>query len=138
MKGGTLSGRGAISDAVTVGTGLSGGILSPGDAKTGTLTIQSEVTFKTASTYAYNINTNAAQADELIANGVSIKRGVVFSMVAVGHSQLAVGTVFTVINNTAATPIIGAFVNLRDGSTFVDAANKFQVSYEAAPATISR
>jgi autotransporter-associated beta strand protein len=130
VKGGTLSGRGTIAGAVTIGTGLSGGILSPGDENTGTLTIQSDVTFKTASTYAYNINTNAAQADELIAKGVRINRGVVFCIVAFGHSQIAVGTVFTVIDNTAATPISGAFVNLRDGSTFVAAGNRFQVSYE--------
>jgi hypothetical protein len=42
---------------------------------------------------------------------------------------LPVGTVLTVISNTAATPIAGTFTNLPDGSTFGDHRNTFQASY---------
>ncbi len=40
------------------------------------------------------------------------------------------GTVFTVINNTAATPIAGAFSNLPDGATFTSNGNSFKADYQ--------
>jgi fibronectin-binding autotransporter adhesin len=40
------------------------------------------------------------------------------------------GTVFTVLDNTAGTPIAGTFVNLAQGSTFTANGNTFQASYE--------
>ena len=52
-------------------------------------------------------------------------------MLPKGFQTLTIGTVFTVINNTAATPISGTFANLEDGSTInATAGNKLQVSYE--------
>jgi len=65
----------------------------------------------------------------LIANGVTIS-GARVSFVSCGNSALPPGTVFTVIENTAATPIAGIFNNLADGSTFTADGNTFQVSYE--------
>ena len=44
--------------------------------------------------------------------------------------MLTFGTVFTVINNTATTPIAGTFSNLPDGSTFAANGNTYQVSYQ--------
>jgi len=43
---------------------------------------------------------------------------------------LPVGTVFTAINNTSATPISGTFTNLPDGSTVFAGGKNCQVSYE--------
>jgi hypothetical protein len=40
------------------------------------------------------------------------------------------GTVFTLINNTAATPIAGVFVNLPNGSTITAGSNRLQVNYQ--------
>ena len=37
---------------------------------------------------------------------------------------------FTVINNSATTPIAGVFINLADGLVFTSNGNNFQVSYE--------
>jgi hypothetical protein len=37
---------------------------------------------------------------------------------------------FTVIDNTAATPIAGTFANLADGSTITIGSNTFQAGYE--------
>src|SRR2546423_15616260 len=75
-------------------------------------------------------STQNAQTDEVIANGVTIDPGAIFSILASGHSQLATGTVFTAINNTADTPISGAFGNLADGSTVTVGGNNFQADYE--------
>jgi len=44
--------------------------------------------------------------------------------------MLTFGTVFTVINNTATTPIAGTFSNLPDGSTFAANGNTYQVNYD--------
>ena len=49
---------------------------------------------------------------------------------SVGSATLASGTIFTVINNTSATPIAGAFSNLPDNSTFTSNGNTYKVSYE--------
>ena len=42
----------------------------------------------------------------------------------------SIGTVFKAIDNTAAAPIAGTFVNLADGSIFTVGNNTFQASYE--------
>jgi len=131
VNAGTLSGHGTVAGTVTVGTGAgAGAFLAPGDVRIGTLTIQSAIIFNTDANYSYNVNTQNAQTDEVIANGVTIDPGAIFSILASGHSQLATGTVFTAINNTADTPISGAFGNLADGSTVTVGGNNFQADYE--------
>ena len=47
-----------------------------------------------------------------------------------GTATLASGTAFILINNTANSPIIGAFSNLADGSTLTVGSNTYLVSYE--------
>jgi len=47
-----------------------------------------------------------------------------------GAGIIPIGTVFTAIDNTSATPISGTFVNLADGSTFTTGRNTFQANYE--------
>ena len=61
---------------------------------------------------------------------VHIDSGASFTFIDVGTGTLTVGTVFTVINNTSASPIAGAFSNLTDGSIFTSNGNTFLVSYE--------
>ena len=75
------------------------------------------------------MNSSSATADEVIANGVTINSGAQFSFEDLGNNTLTLGTVFTVVNNTAATPIAGAFSNLPDGGTFTSNGNTYQVNY---------
>jgi hypothetical protein len=49
---------------------------------------------------------------------------------AVAAGLFRAGTEFTIINNTAATEINGAFDNLPDGSTLIIGSNTYEVSYE--------
>jgi hypothetical protein len=42
---------------------------------------------------------------------------------------LPIGTVFTVINNTSASPIAGRFRNLANGLIFTSNGNNFKVNY---------
>jgi autotransporter-associated beta strand protein len=129
---GTLGGTGNITGAVTVGTGSSSGaILLPGNSATkpGILTINSALTFNPLSTYKCVLNRSTPIAGEVTALGVTINSGVPFTFVDTGTGTLTVGTVFTVINNTSASPITGTFSNLADGSVFNSIGNNFQASY---------
>jgi len=135
VDGGWLGGKGIIAGAVTVGTGSgSGAVLAPGYVhglgSPGALTIQSALTFSVDATYNVDVNSSNATADEVVANGVTINSGAQFSFADLGSGTLTPGTVFTVINNTAATPIAGTFSNLPDGSIFTSNGNTYQVSYQ--------
>ena len=129
---GTLGGTGKITGAVTVGTGTSSGaILLPGKsaAAPGLLTINSALTFNSLSTYKCVLNRSTPIAGEVTALGVTINSGATFTFVDTGTGTLTTGTVFTVINNTSASPIAGTFSNLADGSIFPSGGNNFQASY---------
>jgi len=129
---GTLGGTGTIAGAVTVGMGSGpGAVLAPGvKAAPGTLTIQGALTFNATATYAVNLKTTTSTADEVVANGVTIASNAQFSFLPAGHFAIPSGTVFTLIDNTAATPIAGVFSNLPDGVTFFANGNSFHVNYE--------
>jgi hypothetical protein len=68
--------------------------------------------------------------DKVLALGVTINSGAEASFADLGTGTLPTGTVFTVIDNTAATRIAGTFSNLPDGSTFTNNGNTYQVNYE--------
>ena len=132
VSGGILAGDGTIAGAVTVGTGSgAGSFLTPamGASKATTLTIQRMLTFKADATYTCSLNTRKKMADQVIAKGVTIESGAQFIFVPIVNKRLMPGTVFTVIDNTAATQIAGTFSNLPDDSTFTVGRNSFQVSY---------
>jgi autotransporter-associated beta strand protein len=133
VNAGTLGGTGTIAGNVTVGTGSGpGAFLAPGIKPTtpATLTIQGALTFNADSTYAVNLNLTRITADTVVANGVTIASNAQFSFIAGGNGTLPLGTVFTLINNTAATPIAGVFVNLPNGSTITAGSNRLQVNYQ--------
>jgi autotransporter-associated beta strand protein len=135
VDGGWLGGKGIIAGAVTVGAGTgSGAVLAPGYVhgvgSPGALTIQSALTFSVDATYNVEVNSSLVTTDEVIANGVTINSGAQFSFADIGSGTLTPGTVFTVIDNSAATPIAGTFSNLPDGSMFTVNGNTYQVNYE--------
>ena len=120
VTGGTLGGNGSIGGAVTIGGGSGSAALAPGvhPRNEATLVIQGSLTFQTGGTYLYTFKAtgNNAEADEVIANGVTIAGGATLAVDAKTGVRLRVGTTFTAISNTAATPIAGTFANLPDGS----------------------
>ena len=61
---------------------------------------------------------------------MTIISGAIVSIDDLGTGTLTAGTVFTVINNTAATPIAGTFSNLADGSTLIVGSNTYKANYE--------
>jgi autotransporter-associated beta strand protein len=133
VQAGTLGGKGTIAGPVTIGTGNgSGAVLAPSTRanQLAILTLQHALTFKADGSYSYKLNTNSATADQVIANRVNIQSGAQFSFQSFGNRRLPIGTIFTAISNTSATPISGTFANLPDGSTFTVGRNNYQVNYE--------
>jgi len=134
VNGGTLGGRGVIAGAVTIGTGSgTGAALAPalGGHKQNTLTMNGSVTLLADATYTATFRFNDAnqRADRLIADGVAIN-GAMFELQGPTQGALPVGTIFTVIDNTAATAIAGTFSNLPDGGTITVGNDTFQANYE--------
>ena len=132
VNAGILAGQGTIAGTVIVGTGSgAGAALAPGrrGSKTDTLTILSTLTFQLDSTYKFELKSSTATADKVVANGVTINSAL-FSFRDLGSAVLPTGTVFTAIDNTAATPIAGTFANLPDDSTFIVGDNAYLVDYQ--------
>ena len=133
VNAGALAGNGIIAGSVTVGTGSgTGAFLAPGAGakQTNRLTIRRALTIKADGTYSYRVKTKTTQADQVIANGVTIESGAQFSFTQLANKQLTAGTVFTAIDNISANPITGTFANLLDGSTFTSGRNTYQADYE--------
>lgn len=72
---GTFGGTGTISGAVTVGKGNGpGAFLSPGINGVGTLTIRNTLTFKLDGIYKFELKSNNATADNVIAQGCDYQK----------------------------------------------------------------
>jgi len=135
VEQGTLSGRGTIGGDVTVGTGTGkGAVVAPGRAAHNpvTLTMEKTNTFLADATYSCDIYSDGvpAKADGIAANGVTIAEGAAILVNDAGNTSLTPGTIFTIVTNTAATPIIGTFSNLLDGGTLTVGNNTFEANYE--------
>jgi len=131
VDAGGLGGTSTLSGAVTIGTGSGAGAnLAPGVNGPGLLTTLSSLTFKADATYLCEVNSDEITSDRVVANGVTIQGGAVFSFIALGSSVLPSGTVLTVIQNTATDGIAGTFDNLPDGGIITASANTYQVNYE--------
>jgi hypothetical protein len=102
---------------------------SKGVKKPATLTIQGALTLDDDSTYIYKLDTKKPASDEVVANGVTIDSGAKFSLRRSGTNALTLGQLFTVISNTAATPIAGTFHNLPSGKILTVNGSKLQTSY---------
>jgi autotransporter-associated beta strand protein len=132
VNGGTLAGSGIIAGATTLGTGSgAGALLAPGvgAGRPVTLTMQGALTFQSDATLQVRLDTGKVKTDAVAANGVSIASGAQFVLQNIGGAQLGAGTSFTVINNTSANPIVGAFANLTEGSILRAGRNRLLVSY---------
>ena len=133
VNAGVLGGRGTITGAVTVGTGRGRGAgLDPGRPGSNPghfLSILGALILNSDGTYNVGLKATDQTVDQVMANGVTIN-GAQFNFAVHGQHVLSPGTVFTVLKNIAATPILGAFTNLPDGSLITGNGHTFQASYE--------
>jgi autotransporter-associated beta strand protein len=129
---GTLGGDGTIAGAVAVGIGNgSGAFLGPGENSVtpGTLTIRKNLKLLADATYRVTMNSSTPAVDKVNAKGFRIRGGLILFNDGAG-SVLPRGTVFSVIDNSATTPISGTFSNLADGATVTVGSNTFQADYQ--------
>jgi autotransporter-associated beta strand protein len=134
VNAGTLGGKGTIAGAVNVGTNTPDRPhLAPasGTQTPATLTIQGSLTFQSQGGYNWVLHgkSRRVQSDRVNANGVTIVSGATFSLLPQVQGAVQVGTVFTVISNTSATPISGTFSNLADGAVVTVGSNNLQADY---------
>jgi hypothetical protein len=132
VNAGRIGGAGTISGVLTIGnTSGSAATLIPaiGSNKQVTTTVNSALTLNGGATYGYGVSTTRSSADKVVANGVTINSSASFAFHSSGNVALASGTAFTAIDNTAATPIVGAFANLAQGATITAGSNTFVASY---------
>jgi autotransporter-associated beta strand protein len=134
VNAGTLGGKGTVAGATTVGSGSGpGAFLAPalGTNKPATLTIQSALTLNSDATYTCTLKAkkNKARTDQVIANGVTINSGAIIALSGQTQGQLRRGLTLTLISNTSANPISGAFSNLAEGAIVTINGNNFQASY---------
>jgi hypothetical protein len=94
-----------------------------------TLTIQKTLTFRADATFHFGFRSSNITADKVVARGVTIGSGALIFFDHVDSGALPLGTVFTAIDNTAATPIAGTFANLADGASFTIENINFQANY---------
>jgi autotransporter-associated beta strand protein len=130
---GILGGNGIIGGPVTIGTGSgAGAILAPafGSVSQKTITLQNSLTLQADGTYTYTFrgNKRRTQADQVIANSVTIN-GATIAISGTTQGRLKRGSVLTLISNTSANPISGRFSNLADGAVITIGSNHLQASY---------
>jgi autotransporter-associated beta strand protein len=131
VNGGVLGGTGKISGPVTVGSTTRFGTISAGLVeRTGKLTTTSTITFNQFRIYNVDLDSTRVTADQVVATGVTIGNGATANIGDLGTGTLPSGRVFTIINNTSAIPISGAFSNLADGSMLTVGSNTYHVNYE--------
>ncbi|HEY2714578.1 MAG TPA: autotransporter-associated beta strand repeat-containing protein [Chthoniobacterales bacterium] len=132
VNSGRVGGNGTIGGVLTIGDGTSSGAalfqrLNP--EHTIVLTVLNVLTFESGATYNDSISSSQRTADSVTADGVTINNARIL-LADRDTDILPLRSVFTLINNTSATPISGTFGNLADASTIVLGNNTFQVSYE--------
>ena len=80
-------------------------------------------------TYSFKARRNLSRTDLVVANGVTIN-GATLDLVGTTIGSLNRGLTLTLISNTSANPISGAFSNLPDGAIVNVNGNNLQASYE--------
>jgi autotransporter-associated beta strand protein len=128
---GVLGGSGSVAGQLTVAANAT---LAPaaGTKKATTFTVGKSLTFQASSNYTCLLSGKGQNAvsDEVVADGVIINSGAQFNLLAKVQGKLKAGTSFTVLSDTASTPISGTFANLADGAVITVGNTKLQASYE--------
>ena len=132
VTGGILGGNGIITGLVSVGTGIGRSAqLSPGTARRpiGQLLVQGELLFGNEGNLTIQLDPQSATADQITTNGVIVSSAARIRL-QIRPGTVSLGTTFVIINNTAATPIIGTFGNLSDGAIVTVNGINFQADYQ--------
>jgi autotransporter-associated beta strand protein len=120
VSAGTLGGDGIGAGNVTIGNNSGPrAILAPSfsdEILSSFFTAKKKLTFRSDGDFVCQVNADNITADKVNARGVAISAGSTFSLTQVGTGQMAIGTTFILINNTANTPISGTFAGIPEGA----------------------
>lgn len=127
---GTLGGTGLSQASATIGTGTSAkAYLAPGNDGIGTLTIAGLV-MSSNGIYNLEVSTKNGTADKMKASGVSLVGNPVLAITDIDSGALAVGTNFTILENTGTNAISGAFKDLPEMSIVKLGSYDLRVTYK--------
>jgi fibronectin-binding autotransporter adhesin len=114
INGGTLGGTGSVAAAVSLGA--NGGSIAPG-SMTGTLTVNSNVTFTTAGAKSFDVRVDGGpNYSQLAVNGSVVLDGVTLDL-SVTDGVEGGETLFVIVND-GTDPVTGTFDGLGEGQTF--------------------
>ena len=123
VNAGTLGGTGFTSANITVGnaSGTQDAMIAPGSGSTGTFSTTGSLSLLSDAVFVFELNgaSGSVAADKIVANGVTIDSGAVFSFTLLGGaSGLQVNDQFRIIDNTGVGNISGQFGNLVAGGIY--------------------
>jgi hypothetical protein len=135
VQQGTFGGNGTLIGYAVIGDGIGSGdaFLVPGLTRkdSAVLTITSTLRFEADGVYNCSFDFRRSTADQVVANGVTIDSGAIFSIIPASMGTIPVGATFIIIDNTSPTTHInGTFNNLADGGTITAGGTNFQANYE--------
>ena len=131
--GGTLSGTGTISSAVSISTGntVAAGI----DAATiGTLSFGSTLTGASGATFSLKLNSNSLTSDKFAVTGVAALGSATLSLIDLGTSTLTNGETFTLLT---ASSVTGSFLNLANGAAIHLGNTDYTLNYLSNAVTLT-
>ena len=129
--GGTLGGMGNVAEISTTS-----GTVSPGDSatSTGILTDTGNLVLSGSSTFAAELNGTTAGSgyDQLVAGGTGGNiniNGTTLNVTLGSAFPTGGGLQYTILHNTATSPIVGTFSGLAQGATLTVSGQSFSISY---------
>jgi len=127
---GTFGGTGLSQASATIGTGTAAkAYLAPGNGGIGTLAVGGLV-INSNGTYNLEVSTNKGTSDKMKASNVSLVGNPVLSITDIDSGSLAVGTNFTILENTGANAISGTFKDLPEMSIMKVSGYDWRVTYK--------
>ncbi|WP_276500175.1 LamG-like jellyroll fold domain-containing protein [Terrimonas pollutisoli] len=127
---GIFGGTGLSQASVTIGTGTSAtAMLEPGNGSIGTFTTTSSLTLNSNAIYNVQVSTKDTIADKIKAGTVNLVGYPALAVVNTDSAALALGTNFTIIENTGSNAVSGTFKDLPELGLIKLGNHNFRITY---------
>ncbi len=127
---GIFGGTGLSQASVTIGTGTSAtAMLEPGNGSIGTFTTTSSLTLNSNAIYNVQVSTKDTIADKIKAGTVNLVGYPALAVVNTDSAALALGTNFTIIENTGSNAVKGTFKDLPELGLIKLGNHSFRITY---------
>jgi autotransporter-associated beta strand protein len=127
---GTFGGTGLSQGTFTIGTGTAAtAVLEPGNNGIGTLTTTNALTLNSNATYKVELSFKNGTADKMKAGSVRLAGNPVLLVNNIDSGALALGTNFTIIENTGSGAVSGIFKDLPELGLVKIGSHNFRITY---------